>query len=252
MGIKFLLVHMLILIGSLKQAVGSLPPEVEKCKSTDNDECIIKNIMKIMKLYPHGYPEIGLPEFASITVKDVVLSSNKQDSPIHLNFKFNTVTITGTDKQQILRAHGFNKNLTQTIELDFFAPELKIDGDYEMEGKLLVLPLNGKGVGNIVMKDVTTKYKIKIKLENRNNKLYGVIDKMKLWMLEPKKITLNLQNIVNNNDVLTKTVNEVINENWSDIWKELESNTMKLVEDNFRRILSDIISTLPVDEFYAD
>ncbi|KNC23523.1 hypothetical protein FF38_00783 [Lucilia cuprina] len=252
MDIKFLLFNMLILIGSLKQAVGSLSPDIEKCKSTDNDECVINNIMKIMKLYPHGYPDIGLPEISAITVNDVILSSSKADSPIHFDLKFNTFTITGLDKQKILRAHGFNKNLTQTIELDFFATELKIDGDYEMEGKLLVLPLNGKGVGNIVMKDLTSKYKIKINLENRNNKLYGVIDKLKLWVLEPKKIIINLQNVVNNNEVLSKTVNEVVNENWRDVWKELQSNTIKFVEDNFRRILNDILNTLPVDEFFMD
>ncbi|XP_023295621.2 protein takeout-like [Lucilia cuprina] len=252
MDIKFLLFNILILIGSLKQTVGSLSPDIEKCKSTDNDECVINNIMKIMKLYPHGYPDIGLPEISAITVNDVILSSSKADSPIHLDLKFNTLTITGLDKQTILRAHGFNKNLTQTIELDFFATELKIDGEYEMEGKLLVLPLNGKGVGNIVMKDLTSKYKIKINLENRNNKLYGVIDKLKLWVLEPKKIIINLQNVVNNNEVLSKTVNEVVNENWRDVWKELQSNTIKFVEDNFRRILNDILNTLPVDEFFMD
>lgn len=88
---------------------------------------------------------------------------------------------------KVLRAHGFNKNLTETLELDFFIEKLSIDGDYEMNGKLLILPLNGNGRGRIAFKDILFKYKMKIKLESRNNKNYGKIDKLKLYKLEPKK-----------------------------------------------------------------
>ncbi|XP_065371507.1 circadian clock-controlled protein daywake-like [Calliphora vicina] len=251
MEVKYL-IHVLILVSCCLGAWGGLPPEIEKCKSTDNDDCIAKNILKVLQLYPHGYAEMGLPDVSSIVVKDIVLSESKRDSPIQLNFKFNTLTVKGLETLKILRVHGFNKNLTKSIEIEFLIPKITIDGDYEINGKLLLLPLNGKGLGNIALKDVYSKYKVKVQVVNRNNTNYGVIDKIQLKELDPKKMIFNLQNIVNNNAILSESINGVINENWSDLWLEIKSNTIRYVEDIIRNILNDILKELPVDEFYLD
>lgn len=140
-----------------------------------------------MELYPEGNAELGLPNVSALTAKELVLAESNGDTPIQLNCKFNNVTIYGLEKLKPLRMHGFDKNLTKPLEIDIFVPELKIDGDYTLNGKLLLLSLNGQGKGNIIFKDATFKMKIKVELEERNGKNYAFIKKLKLWYLEPKK-----------------------------------------------------------------
>ncbi|XP_065371441.1 uncharacterized protein LOC135963493 [Calliphora vicina] len=243
---------LILILGSLVNVFGDLPPEIQKCKSSDNDDCIAKSIMKIMELYPHGNTEFGLPNISAVALKELVFAESNRDAPIQLNFKFNTLVVGGLEKLHVTRIHGFNKNISKTVELDFLIPQVTIDGDYKMNGKLLLLPLNGKGKGKVQFKETVFKFKVKIELENRNNKNYGVIKKLKCWSIEPKKIVFNLQNIVNNNAMLSESFNSVINDNWSELWKELKKNTIKAVEDVITNIISGILNVLPITEFYSD
>lgn len=140
-----------------------------------------------MELYPQGNPEFGLTNISALTVDEIILAESKGDTPIQLNFKINNVIVSGLEKLKPLRIHGFDKNITKPLEFDIVVPHLKIEGDYTLNGKLLLLPLNGKGKGNIIFEDATFNIKIKVELENRNNKNYGVIKKFKILHIEPKK-----------------------------------------------------------------
>ncbi|XP_023295618.2 uncharacterized protein LOC111678480 [Lucilia cuprina] len=216
----------LIIVFFLRGAFADLPPEIQKCKSTNNEDCITKSFMKVLELYPYGNAEFGLPNISAITLKELIFAESAADSPVQLNFKFNSVVVGGLEKLKVLRIQGFDKNLTKPLELDILVPQVTIDGDYIMNGKLLLLPLNGKGKGKVDFKDIVFKFKAKIELEQRNDKNFGKIKKLKCWSIEPKNI------------------NAVINDNWFDLWKELKKNTTKAVEDVVTNIISGILKVL--------
>lgn len=62
----------------------------------------------------------------------------------------------------------------------------------------------------------------------------------------------NLENVLNNNVVISKSINDLINENWEDLWKEFRSNIVKSVEEFITNILNGILDELSVDDFYLD
>lgn len=62
----------------------------------------------------------------------------------------------------------------------------------------------------------------------------------------------NLENIVNNNDILSKSINDAINENWQDLWKEFKSDIVKSEEEFVTNTLNGILDKLSVDDFYSD
>ncbi|KAI8120797.1 Protein takeout [Lucilia cuprina] len=237
----------LIIVFFLRGAFADLPPEIQKCKSSNNEDCITKSFMKVLELYSYGNAEFGLPNISAITLKELIFAESAADSPVQLNFKFNSVVVGGLEKLKVLRIQGFDKNLTKPLELDILVPQVTIDGDYIMNGKLLLLPLNGKGKGRVDFKNIVFKFKAKIELEQRNNKNFGKIKKLKCWSIEPKKIVFNLQNIGNNNAVLSESINAVINDNWFDLWKELKKNTTKAVED----VITNIISVYKIFAVYG-
>lgn len=65
-------------------------------------------------------------------------------------------------------------------------------------------------------------------------------------------MTLNLQNLANDNAVLSDSLNQVINENWNDLWIEFRSYALKAVTGVVVNVLKEILDVLPIDDFYLD
>lgn len=62
----------------------------------------------------------------------------------------------------------------------------------------------------------------------------------------------NCQNLFNGNEVLSKTLNDVLNENWKDVWTELQEGINHALEVIITNISNEIFSNLSIAEMYAD
>ncbi|XP_065371482.1 circadian clock-controlled protein daywake-like [Calliphora vicina] len=227
-----------------------LAPQIQKCKSTDNDKCIGKAIEQIFKLYPNGNPEFGMPSIASFNLTNLKISRSNPNSPIQINFEFIKCSVYGLEKAKILRTAGLDKEF-HNVEIDAIIPNLRLNGDFESTGKLLLLPINGKGKAVIELKECKIQTRTKVVLEKRNGKNYAKIKKCKA-VIEPKQMLVKLENIINDNAVLSESINGVINENWQDVWSELQEGINKIVENILINLMSDILKELSTDDFYLD
>lgn len=74
------------------------------------------------------------------------------------------------------------------FEMDTFLPSYVIEGRYKSKGKLYDLNINSKGYFNTTMTDVTTKWKLIGKMEERNGEEY-----MKIQTFEMEPIPNDLE-----------------------------------------------------------
>ncbi|XP_065354463.1 protein takeout-like [Calliphora vicina] len=229
---------------------GDLPPEIQNCKSTDNDECIARTIEEIFKRYPNGNADFGMPSVAALNFTNLKISRPNPSSSIQINFEFIKCTMYGLENVKILHASGFDKELKKP-QLDILIPKLRITGYYESTGKLLLLPLNGKGNGDIELRESKFHASGKLEIEKRNGKNYGKIKSVKA-AIEPKQVLVKVENIFNGNPILSETINDVVNENWRDVWSELQEGINNAMEMMITQIMSGIFNELSIDDFYSD
>lgn len=62
----------------------------------------------------------------------------------------------------------------------------------------------------------------------------------------------NLENLVNNNAVLSESLNQIINENWNDLWNEFRSYARKATTGVVLNTVNQVLSELSTDDFYLD
>ncbi|KAM7361517.1 juvenile hormone binding protein 15 [Cochliomyia hominivorax] len=229
---------------------GELPPEIQKCKSSNNDECVARTIEEVIKLYPQGNPTFGMANMQAINLTDVVLSKLNPNSPIQINIKFNKCTLYGLEKVKVLRAKGFSKK-TKKIFIDIFVPNLKLKGDYESKGKILLLPLNGRGNGEMAIMNATIKIEFDMDSEKRNDKIYYTIKDTKS-KVETEKMIANLENILMDNPILSESINSVINENWKEVFMELHEDLEQIIKNVTNILLGDVLKELTEDDFFLD
>ncbi|KAM7361035.1 protein takeout-like [Cochliomyia hominivorax] len=230
---------------------GELPAEIKKCKSTNNDECVAKITEEIVRLYPYGNPAFGMPNIKAYNLTTIYFSQKNPNSPVQVNFKFKNSTVYGLDEIKMLSVNGFNKNMKK-IKAETLIPNQRIRGDYESEGKILLLPLNGRGKGEIFFKNLKMFIDMEVEIEKRNdNKNYVTIKHLKMTT-DPELMITNLENIIKDNKILSDSINGVINENWRDVWSEIQNDVNHLAETFTKFIMDNVFNELSMDDFFAD
>nr|XP_013112912.1 unnamed protein product [Stomoxys calcitrans] len=242
---------LLIVLGLLFECKsGQLPPDIQKCKVNDN-VCVANKIRELFQKFPNGNPQFGMPNVSAINLTNVTVSRAKSDSPIQLNFKFLKLTCYGLENSIIVNTTGWSKE-PKIIDGEIYVPLMKIVGDYETNGKILLLSLDGKGKGTFEMTDCIFHMKGRLSFEKRKDgKNYAKLEKLKVDM-KPKKFFVNMENLVRGSQVLTDTLNKVLNDNWRDVWNEMSDGINTALASVYTNITSGVLNELSYDDFYAE
>lgn len=118
-------------------------------------------------------------------------------------------------------------------------PRLELVGPYIMDGRVLILPVQGKGESNLTLLDSDTIISFTGKPVTKNGKVYMQTDNLK-FSLSPGKMIVQFGNMFNGDPVLGPSTNQFLNENWQDIYKELRTS----VESAFGKVIETLINNV--------
>lgn len=168
----------------------------------------------------------------------------------HLKSALKNTDIHGLSTLKVARtATKFHKSFG--VKLEGKIEKFSINGDYTMTGKILVLPINGEGRCNVTMIDVDFLSDARGDYFQKNNKTYINLHTLKL-KLRPKRVHFFFENLFKNDQKLSSTINNFMNEQW-----ELVSNNMLPgYEREFGKLLAEIAnkiySFVPTNEIFPE
>ncbi|KAL9890614.1 circadian clock-controlled protein daywake-like [Glossina fuscipes] len=239
----------LILCGLSYIFASDLPPEIQKCKTGDH-ACITQRINEVIRLYPKGNPTFGLDDFSLIKLNKISAAKKSSNSPVQLNFILSNLELRGIEKLTMFSSKGFVKDI-KNIELDFNIPLLRINSLYELDGKLLLLPIKGKGNVEVILHDAHFVVTINVELEKRQGKNYIKFKKL-VAKVEPKSTTFKFENLFDGNKELTDATNKVLTDSWQDVWNELGKDFNQGFADALYLILTPVADSISYDDYFAD
>lgn len=226
----------LIILCSLVVAVygRSLPSFIKPCKRSDPalDTCLIQLIDSIRPNLAKGIPEMRIPPLDPFHVPHLVLD---QGSPsVNFQANFRNIVAHGAKNFNLTGARIDFDEPSLTIDVGF--PFIKIFSDYNITGKVLVVPIkgNGKCEGNFT--NIFAKVKLLGKYEKKDGKTFLSVQERKI-KLKIGALKIHFSNLFNGNKQLSETTNVFINENWRDILEEINP----LVEDTIGEVMMQII-----------
>lgn len=122
----------------------------EKCRIEDSS-CLVRVINDIVKKSRQPYPEMGLPVMDPLVIDKMNIDQGGSGSvTLHLSLK--DTLVKGFANTQVKAVEGFKENFNKTrIEFRFRVPVMLIAGPYKMNGRILVLPVQGNGMANITL-----------------------------------------------------------------------------------------------------
>jgi hypothetical protein len=125
-------------------------------------------------------------------------------------------------------------------------PLLNIKSQYNLKGKILVLPLVGHGACDLRLINVQTKVTTNISVPLIEGREIVKIESMHV-SFDVGGMKMKLQNLFNGNKVLGQTVNQFINQNALEIIGELKDNIGESLAGIFTDIINNIYTKIPTD-----
>lgn len=120
----------------------------QKCKAGDSS-CIVKVANEIMTRGKQGYREIGLPVFDPLRIEKLNIEHGGS-GPVNLKINLKNFQLGGLSETKFNKIDGFGSDYDKVkMELSFKYPLLTIDGPYKLDGKVLVLPVQGEGIAHL-------------------------------------------------------------------------------------------------------
>ncbi|XP_041985807.1 circadian clock-controlled protein daywake-like [Aricia agestis] len=192
-----------VLCGSLVES-----SYITSCKAGDH-ACVVTSANEVYQKLMVGVPELGIdpqePVFHPIIEGDLSI----------LNYKFLNGTFVGLDKCKMLDVQ-FDES-TLKVHLEMTCPKIVMTANYEISGRLIVLPIEGEGECSVVTGRYDLSADLDVKISESNGKRHMAIKTFKLKPNAMEPIVFDFKNLFNGQKDLSDTVHKFANANWKEV-----------------------------------
>ena len=151
---------------------------LKKCKLGD-DQCLVVEANEVFKKYAKGEENLAIPSIDPLNIEkmDIVQHGN---SSVQMNLRFRKSILSGLAFAKVHKFTGFQKNPDKNIlEMGLKTPLGILSGKYDIDGKILILPITGRGNFTLNLENLDMKLKFLTKKVEKGGKVFMVVEKSK-------------------------------------------------------------------------
>lgn len=137
------------------------------------------------------------------------------------------------------------------ITCEAITPVMEFLGDYTMDGRVLVLPVTGKGKSNITMIGLVTTHELIAEPITKKGEIYMKLKDYKI-SFTPKRVYMSFTNLFNGDKALGDNMNHFLNENWEIVFNELKSGYEETFGLVFKEVTNKIFTKVPMRKIFLE
>jgi len=193
--------------------------------------------------------KVGLNVIDPLLIKKMDIEQGGNAS-VTINLKFRNVHLVGLAKSEVYKVTGFKEDPEKNkLEIRFKSPLGTIQGPYQINGKILVLPIQGKGNVTLNLENLDISLKFLTTKVERDGKTYMQIERSK-FSYDVTGANVNFTNLFNGDKALGDNMNAFLNINWRILLDELKKPITISFADVFKNLLNEMFEKTPYDEFF--
>ncbi|KAM7359406.1 circadian clock-controlled protein daywake-like [Cochliomyia hominivorax] len=198
--------------------------------------CSTENTQKLMTAVGKGIPEVKavIGDIDPIKLKEINFRQDNTEAA-SLRADLTDLTATGINDLVIKESKVSKKDFSWLTKI--FIPKFKLEGHYKMDGRILLLPLNGEGHFVIEIDGMDLLMRTKTQLIEKGGFTFYNITSVKVD-LEISKLHTQFDDLFGgNNKEVERSTNESFNKNWKEFFEALRP----LINETVERVLYDIL-----------
>lgn len=187
-------------------------------------------------------PELDVPSLDPLFVPEIKITQN---GGIQIAAAFRNISISGPSRFRLRSVRADVKS--DKFRMKIWFPELVMRGVYDIRGQLLMMPINGRGncIGNF--SDIDGVLSMKMARVNINGREHYKVDFMQIEF-NIGGAQVQLDNLFNGDEELSKTMNQFINENWRMVTAELRPTLERTISEILSDISNKFFEAYPIDK----
>lgn len=124
-----------------------------------------------------GYPALGIPSIEPIIIDNLNIKQGGNGA-VNLDMNIKNARVSGLSKGISYKVTGFNRNIDgDIIEIKSRIPLVSIQGKYSVNGKILILPIQGSGDFQCSFDNMDILMKFKTKRVESKGKVYMQVER---------------------------------------------------------------------------
>ncbi|XP_026319156.1 circadian clock-controlled protein-like [Hyposmocoma kahamanoa] len=216
---------------------------VTPCKAEDS-KCIKENVAAGFAAFSNGIPELGVKPLDPIILKKVDASRTG------LKLIVTDASVEGLGKCVAKKA---SRDVEKGKLFVKFQCDGKLEGQYEMDGQLLILPIRGKGPVHAVLRKlvISTEFDLGEKV-GKDGKKHWHIKKWTHSFELKDKADLVFENLFEGNEVLGRAARELISSNGNDVVYEIGPPVVKAMLEEIVSSVRNFFNNVPAENLTLD
>ncbi|XP_045467270.1 protein takeout-like [Harmonia axyridis] len=214
-----------------------LPADWTRCKINDpsSTECLTKAVEDAINKLINPTPELGLASLDPLLIPALTIGAGS--GPVNVAQNFKNIKLHGLTKSIVLNSTYDAPNTRLLAES--ITPNLRLEADYTMNGRILLLPIQGEGPCNITLFNTHINHTLQGEKVQKKGKEYIRIVNYTV-ALYPEKVGFKFDNLFNGDERLGTEINKVLNENQDAVFGDVRSG----YEQSFGLIFQDLANRL--------
>ncbi|XP_059489955.1 protein takeout-like [Neocloeon triangulifer] len=231
-----------------------LPNGITPCSKDEPDlnRCAIINGRAAIPNLWRGIPSYGVPVLDPLRIDVLDIAEPPADSPkqVSLALKMTDVDVVGLRNTELQYAKIDLAKEKMSWKLTI--PRLSLLGKYVINGKVLLLPLRGRGDMNITLDNLNVHYAFDMGLApGKKGEIYLNPKNAKLDF-DTSRAYINLENLFDGDKALSARMNEFLDENWRELVSELGPPIAEALNQVLTSMMTNIARTVPYKEIFPE
>ncbi|XP_050456597.1 protein takeout-like [Cataglyphis hispanica] len=237
---------LLIIVGFITVRARNIPPFLKICHRNDPNlnECVKQSVNSLRPYLKTGIPALQIPPCEPLRVPQIEIS--QAVGPISITSTYTDIEVQG----------GTNFTLKSVkididkdrVRLKLYLPRLEMIARYNMNGRIMLLPITGNGLarGNFTdIEVIATVQGERYQSQKTGEIHYRVVD---FYVdFDVGNANIYLDNLFNGDGTLSNAMNLFLNDNWKVVAAEIKPALENTVSDIFKTFSNKIYSKFPLD-----
>ncbi|XP_012155709.1 circadian clock-controlled protein isoform X2 [Ceratitis capitata] len=238
-------------VSAVDEAFLTNPHYIKECQIADKNfiNCSTQSIQQLFDKLNDGIPGLNsIKSFDPFYLNRIRITQGNSNA-INLKVELANVKINGFGHTNVLESIVYPKDYSW--KTTFMLPEMKLQGDYSLFGRILLIPLNGHGEVFLEAENMTVIMHSKTRLYEKGGfTFYNVTNCRVDFKIDGLKSYFS--NLFNGNKQLEDSTNKFFNDNWRMLADALYTVITQTIEDILLDVLKKIFHYIPANFFIND
>ncbi|XP_028157406.1 circadian clock-controlled protein-like isoform X2 [Ostrinia furnacalis] len=229
-----------ILLCLLGVACSASAVSITKCK-IDDVNCMRLSAQALVPIVAAGLPEYDMKPLDPLPISKIDGSSPD------LKLIASDVVVTGMKGCEVQRI----SRVQSKVDVGLLC-SVKVEGEYEIKGKILILPLDGKGKLTVSLKKFLINVQTVLKEEELNGKKHWGISSWDYNYDLKERANIELTNLFAGSEKLTEAIRESLGESANEIVKEVGPPIIKAITGEVIDSIKHFFHHVPVEDLIIE